>query len=199
MNLSIFIPLLTPSLTKDIGMPVLIIGAMGLAFGLLLALASKIFAVTRDPRVEEIISVLPGANCGGCGKAGCAGYAEAIVMQGAPVNLCNPGGPQVAEKIAKIMGTEAETVQKKIAVIHCSTGGIDNTKWKYDYRGIESCLSAVNIAGGPNACSWGCVGFNDCINACNFDAISLDKSGMRVIDKEKCTGCGACVKAFLVN
>ncbi|HOT40077.1 MAG TPA: RnfABCDGE type electron transport complex subunit B [Candidatus Syntrophosphaera thermopropionivorans] len=195
MNLSLLIPILAPSLASDIGVPVLIIGAMGLAFGLLLAFASKVFAVTRDPRVEEIISVLPGANCGGCGKAGCAGYAEAIVLQGAPVNLCTPGGPKVAQEIAKIMGTEAEAVVKKIAVIHCSTGGKDNTKWKYDYRGIETCLSAVNIAGGPNSCSWGCVGFNDCLNACKFDAISVDESGMRIIDIEKCTGCAACVKA----
>ncbi len=184
-----------PALLSQIGTPVIILGAMGLIFGLILAFAAKVFAVKVDPRVEQIISVLPGANCGACSKAGCAGYADAIVNDGAACNLCAPGGAAAAAAIASIMGTEAGAVEKKVAVIHCSSGGHENTKWKYAYRGIESCLSAVNIAGGPNACSHGCLGYNDCLRACKFDAISINECGMRVIDPEKCTACGACVKA----
>lgn len=186
---------LAASLLSQIGTPVIILGAMGLVFGLILAFAAKVFAVKIDPRVEQITAALPGANCGACGKAGCAGYADSIVNSGAEVNLCAPGGPEAAAAIARIMGTEAGSMEKKVAVIHCSSGGYNNTKWKYAYQGIESCLSAVNVAGGPNLCAWGCIGFNDCMKACKFGAISVDACGMRVIDADKCTACGACVKA----
>lgn len=180
---------------STIGTPVLIMGAMGLIFGLVLAFASKVFAVEIDPRVEEITSALPGANCGACGMPGCAGYADAVVHEGIAPNMCAPGGAAVAAMIAKIMGMEAGAMEQKVAVIHCTSGGYNNTKWKYAYQGIESCKSAVNISDGPNACSWGCIGFNDCLKSCPFGAITLDAHGMRCIDMTKCTACGACVKA----
>jgi Na+-translocating ferredoxin:NAD+ oxidoreductase RNF subunit RnfB len=179
------------ALLGTIGIPVLIIGALGLIFGLVLAIASKVFEVKIDPRVEDIISVLPGA----CGLAGCAGYADQIVHGGEAVNKCAPGGAATAALIANIMGVSADAMQQKVAVIHCSSGGHDNTKWKYNYEGVNSCKAAVNVAGGPNSCPWGCLGLNDCQAACAFDAISVDANGMRVIDFDKCTACGACVKA----
>ncbi|MDD4309305.1 MAG: RnfABCDGE type electron transport complex subunit B [Candidatus Cloacimonetes bacterium] len=194
MTMYLVLPL-AASMGSSIGIPVAILGAMGLIFGLVLAFAAKVFEVKLDPRVEQIIAALPGANCGACGKAGCAGYADSIVNEGVDVSLCAPGGPDTAAKIARIMGKEVSAMNRKIAVIHCSSGGKTNTKWKYAYQGIESCKSAVNIADGPNLCSWGCVGFNDCQAACKFDAISIDEHGMRIIDPQKCTGCGACVTA----
>lgn len=191
----IFILLETTSMLNTIGLPVLIIGSLGLVFGLILAIASKLFEVKIDPRVEEILNVLPGANCGACGKAGCAGYAAMIVNGGEAVNKCAPGGPEVAAQIAQIMGLTAGAMQRKVAVIHCSSGGYENTKWKYSYDGVQTCRSANSLAGGPNACTWGCLGLNDCFRACPFDAISIDSNNMRVIDLEKCTACGACVEA----
>jgi len=193
-TLTIIIPL-AASMGSQIGLPVLILGVMGLVFGLVLAFAAKVFEVKIDPRVEAITAALPGANCGACGKAGCAGYADSIVNSNAPMNLCAPGGAAAVAKIAEIMGTNASAADSKIAVYHCSSGGKNNTKWKYAYQGIESCKSAVNIAAGPNACAWGCVGFNDCFRACQFDAITVDENNMRHIDRSKCVGCGACVKA----
>lgn len=190
----IFVPL-AASMSSQIGIPVVILGAMGLIFGLVLAFAAKVFQVDIDPRVEAIIAALPGANCGACGKAGCAGYADSIVHADAELNLCAPGGAAAVEKIAKIMGKDATAAENKIAVYHCSSGGKNNTKWKYEYHGIESCLSAVNISNGPNSCAWGCVGYNDCFKACKFDAIAVDENGMRHVDLAKCVGCGACVKA----
>jgi len=175
--------------------PILIVGGLGLVFGLILAFASKVFEIEVDPRVETICGALPGANCGACGLPGCAGYANAIVHEGVPLTRCAPGGAALAKKLAEIMGSEAGDMVKQIAVIHCSSGGYKNTNWKYAYEGIESCKSAVNIAGGPNTCNWGCIGYNDCLNACTFDAITVDQHGMRCIDIEKCTGCGACLRA----
>lgn len=175
--------------------PIMVIGGLGLVFGIILAIASKVFEVKVDPRVEQISEALPGANCGACGMPGCGGYADSIVHNGEAVNKCAPGGAALVAKIAAIMGTSAEANEPKIAFIHCSSGGKDNTNWKYAYQGIETCKSAVNIADGPNMCSFGCVGFNDCQRVCLFDAISIDEHGMRCIDPEKCTACGACVKA----
>ncbi|MDP2172983.1 MAG: RnfABCDGE type electron transport complex subunit B [Candidatus Cloacimonadaceae bacterium] len=183
------------SIGAVISLPMLIIGGLGLLFGLILAIASKVFEVQIDPRVEEISGALPGANCGACGMPGCAGYADAIVHGGENIAKCAPGGAAVVALIARIMGQTAGAMQQKIAVIHCSSGGYNNTNWKYAYQGIESCKSAVNIADGPNTCSWGCIGYNDCKKSCLFDAISIDEHGMRCIDMIKCTACGACVKA----
>ncbi len=170
------------------------LGALGLIYGLVLAFASKKFHVEIDPKIEKIIEELPGANCGACGLAGCAAYAEAIVLHGEDITLCAPGGDSVIKEIASIMGIEASSADRKIAVIYCQSGGKDNTNLRYNYQGISTCKAAVMVANGPNICNYGCVSLNDCIAACKFDALHLDDNGMRVVDKDKCTGCGACGK-----
>ncbi|MDD3050339.1 MAG: RnfABCDGE type electron transport complex subunit B [Candidatus Cloacimonetes bacterium] len=175
--------------------PAGVVGALGLIYGLILAFASKVFYVEIDPKIEKIIEVLPGANCGGCGFAGCAAYAEAIVKENAKIVNCAPAGPDTVAKIAEIMGVAAEATERKVALIHCQSGGNNNTYFRYEYSGVATCKAAVNVSNGPNLCNYGCVFQNDCVRACQFDAFSIDENGMRVIDKEKCTGCGACVTA----
>ncbi|MDP8221200.1 MAG: RnfABCDGE type electron transport complex subunit B [Candidatus Stygibacter frigidus] len=174
---------------------IIILGALGLIYGLGLAFASKKFHVDVDPKIEAIVEALPSANCGACGYPGCAGYAEAIVMNDEELNKCAPGGAAVVGEIAAIMGKEASAAERKIAVIKCQSGGANNTFFRYEYQGVTTCKAAVMINNGPNLCSWGCVFQNDCMAACQFDAISIDENGMRIVDKDKCTGCGACVKA----
>jgi len=174
--------------------PAVLIGILGLIFGVVLAFASKVFNVEIDPKIEQITAVLPGANCGACGQPGCAGYAESIVNSGVAISLCAPGGAEVVKKIADILGTTATETVKKVAVIHCNSGGYENTNLRYEYDGIESCLAACQIAHGPNACVYGCVYQNDCIEVCKFGAITLDANGIRVVNPELCGGCGACVQ-----
>ncbi len=180
---------------ETILIPIGVVGGLGLLYGLGLAVASKKFHVEIDPRVEQIIGVLPGANCGACGKPGCAGYAEAIVNEGAPLNACAPGGADTVALIAGIMGQTATAGQRKVAYIHCASGGTKTTKLKYEYQGISTCKAAVNVSQGPNLCTFGCVGLNDCFDACPFDAIIIDENNQRIIDEAKCTACGACVRA----
>ena len=85
---------------------VIVLGVLGLAGSLILVLASKFMAVYEDPRIAEITGCLAGANCGGCGYAGCADYAKAIVEDGAPTFKCAPGGDKAADAINRIMGAE---------------------------------------------------------------------------------------------
>ena len=163
-----------------------IVGAVG---AIILVAAAKFMAVEEDPRIEEVASCLAGANCGGCGYAGCADYAKAVVMDGVPCDKCAPGGPKAAAAIAKIMGGEASAVEKK-AVVQCQ-GSSEHCKPAYDYKGIQTCAAAATLYGGPKTCSFACVGLGDCTKVCKFDAIHI-VDGVAKVDKDKCTGCGAC-------
>lgn len=172
-------------------MAVAVLGILGAMFGLILAYASKVFAVEKDPREEAILGCLPGANCGGCGFPGCGGYAAAVAAGKAPVNACAAGGAAVAAQIAEIMGVAAGESVKKVATVHCSGGGAD--KSKYEYIGIHDCLAAARLpGGGPLACKFGCLGMGSCESECPFDAIHV-KDGVAVVDDEKCVACGKCV------
>ncbi len=174
--------------------PALLLGLLGMVFGLVLAYASKKFHVEIDPKVEAVTEALPSANCGACGFPGCAGYADAIVQKGMDISLCAPGGTNSVKKIADIMGLTASEKIRNIAVIHCQSGGYNNTFFRYEYKGLETCKAAALLSNGPNLCSWGCVFQFDCVKICKFDALHVDENGIRVVDPEKCTGCGACVK-----
>ena len=172
---------------------VLTLGISGLVFGVLLGLAAAKFKLEQDPRVSQILDVLPGANCGGCGYPGCSGLASAIVAGQAPVNACVVGGNTVAEKIAGIMGVEASPVTSKVAVVYCQ-GSCEAAEPKAEYLGIEDCR-ALNQLGGTKGCPYGCLGLGSCVKACKFGAIYMSPDGVPVVIREKCTGCGACVKA----
>lgn len=171
---------------------VLIVGITGLIFGAILALASVIFAVKKDERIDKISEVLPGANCGACGYAGCSGYADAIVNNGAEVNLCSVGKAPVSQKIAEIMGTDAGDVIEMTAKVLCG-GTCRNAEEKYIYEGTQDCRVAVRLAGGNKVCTYGCLGLGTCATVCDFGAISV-VDGVAVVDEEKCTGCGKCKK-----
>ena len=175
----------------EILLPVLAIGGMGLIFGALLAVAAKIFAVEKDERLPQIEGCLPGANCGGCGFAGCMAAAEAIVKGEAPVNCCPVGGDAVAKKIADIMGFEAEKTEKMVAFVMCAGTG-DAAKTKYNNNEHIDCHTANRLGGGMKECRFGCLGFGSCVEKCVFDAIHI-VDGVAVVDKEKCTNCGACI------
>ncbi len=171
---------------------VLILGALAVVFGAVLAFAAKKFAVEKDPRQEAIAEILPGANCGGCGFAGCNAYADAIVTSGARTNACVPGGNATAGKIAEIMGVQAEETERCVAQVKCS-GTTGHMKKKLIYSGIPDCNAAMQLGGGSgaNGCPYGCLGYGSCVKACPFDAIYL-QDGIAHVDHEKCKGCMTC-------
>lgn len=171
---------------------IILLGAMGLIFGAVLAYASKKFAVEIDERVEKIIEVLPGANCGGCGFPGCGGLANAIVEGKSPVNGCPVGGEAVASKVGEIMGVSASEGEKIVAKVICK-GTCESAKDKYEYEGISDCRAAAALNSGSKACKFGCLGLGTCKDACKFGAITI-QNGIAVIDEEKCVMCGKCIE-----
>ncbi|MCR4925840.1 MAG: RnfABCDGE type electron transport complex subunit B [Clostridiales bacterium] len=176
----------------NILLPVLVVCAIALVLGLGLALASIIMAVPVDKKAEEIQEVLPGANCGACGFSGCSGYASALSKGDTnKTSLCAPGGADVAAKVAEIMGVAAESVVPQAAMVMCR-GNSQNTDTKLLYSGAKSCRMASQLFGGPQLCSYGCIGFGDCVQACPYGAISIC-DGVAVVNPEICRGCKICV------
>lgn len=171
-------------------LPVLIFAGLGLLAGVLLTAASKVFEVKTDERIEKISEILPQANCGACGCAGCADYANAIITKGTAANLCRPGGPETAKKISEITGTDAGEVIPSVAVLHCS-GDCNATGIKYNFTGIRTCASVKRFYSGNSTCSFGCVGFGDCAQACEHNAIMIFDD-IAHINENLCLGCGQC-------
>ncbi|NEZ47176.1 Fe-S cluster domain-containing protein [Clostridium niameyense] len=179
---------------NEILFPILSLGGLGLVFGVLLGYASKKFAVKVDPKVPLIRDCLPGANCGGCGFAGCDAYAQAVAEGTAKPNCCSVGGSEVAGKVAEIMGASVEDSEPLKAFVKCN-GDCEKAKKRGNYYGDIDCQEASVLPGaGDKACSYGCLGYGSCVKACQFDAIHV-KDGIAQVDPEKCVGCGACVKA----
>ncbi len=178
----------------EVAVAVVFMSILGAIFAAVLNHASKIFHVEKDPREEEILSVLPGANCGACGYPGCSGYAAALVKGEAEPTACAPGGAECTAAICSILGIEAGSAVKKVAVLLCQ-GHEDNCGSEAEYYGPPSCSAAVLLAGGAKKCPHGCLGLADCVRACPFDAIRIGENGLPIIDREKCTGCGKCVEA----
>jgi formate dehydrogenase (NADP+) beta subunit len=169
----------------------LIMGSVAMLCGLGLALASKIFYVYVDPKIEAVTEALPGANCGGCGLPGCSANAEAIVAGKASPSSCVAGGPDLAAEIAAILGVKLEAREPDVARPGCTYGYQDADR-KFIYEGIHDCRAAILLHGGSKVCPIGCIGLGTCARACPFDALSMGPDNLPVVNLAKCTGCGAC-------
>ena len=172
----------------------LILGVIGLLAAIILYFVSKAFYVHEDPRIDIVCDLLPGANCGGCGFAGCRAMAETLVnnnsMEGCS---CPSASSETIQKIAEALGIESVIMEPKIAVVRCN-GTCENAPAKVLYDSAVSCAFATSIFAGESACVFGCLGCGDCVKACPFDAIAINpETKMPVVDEEKCVGCGKCV------
>lgn len=169
---------------------------LGLLLAVVLYLVAQKFKVEEDPRIDIVEAVMPGANCGGCGQAGCRAFAEACVKAPNLDNLyCPVGGNPVMQKVAEALGVQVVEKAPMVAVVRCS-GSCDKRPKTNLYDGLSSCAVMNSLYSGDTGCKYGCLGLGDCVSACNFGALSIDpQTGLPVVDEEKCTACGACVKA----
>lgn len=168
-----------------------IVTAISLVLGVLLALFINLFGIEEDEKVKKIRACLPGVNCGACGYKGCDDYANAIFENKAAPNLCVPGAEKTVEELCDILGVVAEPPKDVVAFVHCN-GTCNAVGKKAIYNGVESCAARAMIYGGPDACSYGCLGCGDCATACVANAICIE-DGIARVDTRKCLGCGLCV------
>ncbi|HSM36460.1 MAG TPA: RnfABCDGE type electron transport complex subunit B [Longimicrobiales bacterium] len=171
-----------------------ILGGVGLTFGILIALANARLKVWEDPRIEGVNALLPGANCGACGFAGCRAFAEAVIRGETPPATCTVMSEGEREEVAGYLGVDAGEADRRVARLLCA-GAADVAPWKADYVGIESCAAAAAVSGGGKGCPWGCLGLGDCAVSCDFEAIAMSPLGLPVVTPELCTACEDCVEA----
>lgn len=180
-------------LTSPIALTLYISFAIALLLGVLLGVFQKIFFVPVDEKVSKIRACLSGGNCGGCGFAGCDDFAKAVAEGRAAADGCTAGGPSCAKAIGEVLGIQVDA-QAKVSVLACR-GTKDCAKDRGNYTGLKTCAAAKISINGTKMCSFGCIGYGDCVESCSFDAIHIGEDGLPVIDRSKCTGCSKCVKA----
>lgn len=175
---------------------IIVLGIIGLASAVILYFVAQKFKVEEDTRIDVVTELLPGANCGGCGFPGCRGFAEACVKAESLDNmLCPVGGLPVMCKVSEILGHAVCQATPKIAVVRCN-GSCANRPRTSKFDGARNCKIAAQLYAGETNCSYGCLGYGDCVEACQFDAIVINpETGLPVVNEDKCTACGACVKA----
>lgn len=171
-----------------------ILGGVGLAFASLIAVCSRKLRVWEDPRIDAVTALLPGANCGACGSAGCRNFAERLLARRAQPSGCTVMSADGVRAVAEHLGVDAGTAVKRVARLLCA-GGSDVARQRAVYRGHRSCAAAAAVSTGGKACAWGCVGLGDCAEACDFGAITMGPTGLPAVDPDRCTACGDCVVA----
>ena len=168
---------------------------LGVVLASTLALANKKLYVYEDPRIDVVEDMLPRANCGACGVAGCRAFAEAVVAGELSPSKCTSNSTEMTHTIAEYLGVEVTVEEKRVARLACAGG--NHVAWtRAHYEGmVQTCRAAALAGGGGKECVWGCLGLGECADACTFDAITMSKQGLPVVDVEKCTACGDCVEA----
>ena len=179
---------------------ILTLSVLGILAAVILYFVAQKFKVEEDPRIDEVEKMFPGANCGGCGFAGCRAMAEAMVLrEDISALYCPVGGAECMKSVAAYLGKVAPEKEPTVATVRC--GGVCSKRAKTNaYNGTKSCAIASSLYVGESGCAYGCLGYGDCVEACAFDAIHVNpQTGIAEVDAEKCTACGACVKACPKN
>lgn len=179
---------------NSIILTIALIATIGLVGSIILVVGSRAFAVEEDERLPELVAILPGANCGSCGYPGCEGYAKAM-LDGAACNACGPGGAAVAKQLSEYLGVDAGDVAVKRAIVACR--GVAERlvlKEREAYQGPPSCRAFETLPHLSTSCTDGCIGFGDCVATCPYNAITLNKNKVAVVDPGKCIGCGLCTQ-----
>ncbi|MGD9217551.1 MAG: (Fe-S)-binding protein, partial [Desulfobacteraceae bacterium] len=176
---------------------IIVMLGIGAVCGVVLSVASKVFYVWEDPRIAEVEYFMAGANCGGCGYAGCSAAANAVVAGKVPPSVCIVAGMEAAVNIAGVMGVDPGSAEPQKSLNLCEGG--HRAEDKFIYSGANTCAALSSMYGGKRVCSIGCLGLGDCVRSCKFDAIEIGPKGFPVVNEAKCVGCGACETACPKN
>jgi RnfABCDGE-type electron transport complex B subunit len=177
-----------------VAISLIILTGLGLLFATILAIAYKKLKVWEDPRIDQVESMLPGANCGSCGVPGCRAFAEEVVQKISSPGKCTVSSAEGIAKIAAFLGVEAGGGEKIVARLLCA-GGAKESPNRVEYTGnLNTCRGAALVSGGSKDCSWGCLGLADCATACDFGAIQMSANALPVVDIDKCVACNDCVE-----
>jgi RnfABCDGE-type electron transport complex B subunit len=171
-----------------------LMASLGALLAAVLVIADRKLYVYEDPRIEEVESLLPKANCGACGCTGCHAFAEKAVQGEIAPGKCTVNTSEGIQAIAALLKVDAGSEEKRVARLACA-GGSHVARHQAKYAGLESCRAAALVSGGGKGCSWGCLGLADCARACEFTAIVMDQHGLPVVSETLCTACGDCVEA----
>ncbi len=176
-----------------IGVSVGFMAALGLILASILVVANKRLYVYEDPRIDQVEDLLPKANCGACGTPGCRSFAEKLVKGEVEPSQCTVNAKPMNQVIADFLGVALGKQEKRVARLACA-GGAHVAHVRASYDGIKSCRAAALVTGGGKGCTWGCLGMGDCAEVCDFEAITMNRFGLPVVDEDRCTACGDCVE-----
>ena len=176
----------------QIAIPVLFMAGLGLLLAGVLVVANRRLYVYEDPRIDDVEGLLPSANCGACGSPGCRPFAEGLISGANEPAQCTVNSKAMNKAIADYLGVDLGHREKRVARLACA-GGSHVAHIRASYRGMDSCRAAALVSGGGKGCAWGCLGMGDCAAVCDFDAITMDRHGLPVVEPEACTACGDCV------
>ncbi|MEW7979898.1 MAG: (Fe-S)-binding protein [Candidatus Sedimenticola endophacoides] len=165
---------------------------LGLLLAGVLVIANKRLFVYEDPRIDDVEEMLPSANCGACGSPGCRPFAEGLIGGNYEPSQCTVNSKELNKAIADYLGVDLGNALKRVARLACA-GGKQVAFQRASYEGLSSCRGAALVSGGGKGCVWGCLGLGDCDDVCSFDAITMNRYGLPVVDGERCTACGDCV------
>lgn len=172
----------------------LALAALAVLLSGVLLLAGRFLRVDEDRRLERLVSLLPGINCGACGQPGCRAFAEALLSGEAVPAGCSVSSAEGRQRVAAFLDVPVGEVERRVARLACA-GDRNTARFLADYQGEPSCAAAAVVDDGGKACAWGCLGLGDCERSCDFDAIAMNPSGLPVVDEARCTACGDCVRA----
>lgn len=177
----------------SIALSVGFMAVLGSILASILVLANKRLFVYEDPRIDDVEDLLPRANCGACGSPGCRPFAEGLIDGTYEPAQCTVNPRETNELIASYLGVDLGDQEKRVARLACA-GGTHVAFIRASYAGMSSCRAAALVSGGGKGCAWGCLGMGDCADVCDFDAISMNKYGLPVVNEDRCTACNDCVE-----
>ncbi len=183
-------------MTMTVLYTIISLSALGAIAAIVLYGAATKFKVYEDPRIDEVEEELPAANCGGCGYPGCRQFAEALVKADDISEFnCPVGGNETMQQVAEILGKEMEEQEPLVAVVRCN-GTSENCPKTNEYDSAKTCAISSLLYGGETNCHYGCLGFGDCVEVCDFEAIFMnEETGLPYVVDDNCTACNACVEA----